>query len=518
MNQKSSPSLSSSEGANNFQEKCRKTLNSMKKGLASLKQSFKLIPTNEHRDRGSFERLATPRQYQQSQRTPTLNAHRQQREEIQCGCLDFQSSLFLNSSNSLEPMDVKVLLLGANNVGKSALSSQFIKGEFIDVYHPTIEDQFKKTLTVDGKQYMLHILDSSGSVLLKEEEENDHESVASQYTNSTSTLDDETKVSNFNTVLTGSFPAESSSFSSLPAQCVDAIENEERIISTEENPPTQNVNTTLNTSQVPSEFMQKCLRDSIISHISPKPKSKRISLNPETIFASNVIIFLVYSISDHSSFESVVQRYEELKQLVIESQLIKYFKDQDESLSNRSSLRAFLSSSKRSSFNYSFQPTIMLVGTKKDHDTSVKSLSELNISNSPGSFGMHGFYYGFGHSNSSSYDLPASLPIYGPSPISRKPSIYSQFEYSLCGVSENKRQVSYDEGEQYQQSLGENCLFMEVSCQNPLDVEQVFLQACRKVRSRTIELDNSDHAHAFRSKTVKNRAKIPTFDVNKESQ
>ena len=44
----------------------------------------------------------------------------------------------------------KVVILGAGGVGKSALTVQFMQGEFLEVYDPTIEDSYTKRMDVDG--------------------------------------------------------------------------------------------------------------------------------------------------------------------------------------------------------------------------------------------------------------------------------------------------------------------------------------------------------------------------------
>ena len=57
---------------------------------------------------------------------------------------------------------VSVVLLGAGGVGKTAISLQFVKGDFTESYVPTIEDEFEKSMTIDGKSYMIEIVDTAG--------------------------------------------------------------------------------------------------------------------------------------------------------------------------------------------------------------------------------------------------------------------------------------------------------------------------------------------------------------------
>ena len=47
--------------------------------------------------------------------------------------------------------------------GKSSLAIQFVEGQFVDSYDPTIENTFKKTVSVKGKgNYDLLLVDTAG--------------------------------------------------------------------------------------------------------------------------------------------------------------------------------------------------------------------------------------------------------------------------------------------------------------------------------------------------------------------
>eukprot|EP01129_Flabellula_baltica_P005044 TRINITY_DN17_c0_g3_i1.p1 TRINITY_DN17_c0_g3~~TRINITY_DN17_c0_g3_i1.p1 ORF type:complete len:191 (-),score=52.94 TRINITY_DN17_c0_g3_i1:23-595(-) len=55
-----------------------------------------------------------------------------------------------------------LVLLGDGGVGKSAVTVQLTEKQFIAVYDPTIENTFRKQLEVDGRIYLLNILDTAG--------------------------------------------------------------------------------------------------------------------------------------------------------------------------------------------------------------------------------------------------------------------------------------------------------------------------------------------------------------------
>lgn len=53
-------------------------------------------------------------------------------------------------------------MLGAGAVGKSALTLQFIQGQFVPDYDPTIEDAYRKLVQCDGNATLLDVLDTAG--------------------------------------------------------------------------------------------------------------------------------------------------------------------------------------------------------------------------------------------------------------------------------------------------------------------------------------------------------------------
>jgi GTPase KRas protein len=55
-----------------------------------------------------------------------------------------------------------VAIIGPGTVGKSSITRRFVQGLFAYDYDPTIEDAYRKNLTVDGKPCVLDILDTAG--------------------------------------------------------------------------------------------------------------------------------------------------------------------------------------------------------------------------------------------------------------------------------------------------------------------------------------------------------------------
>ncbi|OCK85637.1 ras-domain-containing protein [Lepidopterella palustris CBS 459.81] len=56
-----------------------------------------------------------------------------------------------------------IVVLGSGGVGKSCLTAQFVQNVWIESYDPTIEDSYRKTIEVEGRQVVLEILDTAGT-------------------------------------------------------------------------------------------------------------------------------------------------------------------------------------------------------------------------------------------------------------------------------------------------------------------------------------------------------------------
>jgi len=61
-----------------------------------------------------------------------------------------------------EAEGIKIVVLGSGGVGKSALTLRLISDEFGMEYDPTIEDSYRKQVTIDGQPALLDILDTAG--------------------------------------------------------------------------------------------------------------------------------------------------------------------------------------------------------------------------------------------------------------------------------------------------------------------------------------------------------------------
>ncbi|EIM91059.1 uncharacterized protein STEHIDRAFT_91025 [Stereum hirsutum FP-91666 SS1] len=59
--------------------------------------------------------------------------------------------------------EFNTVVLGAGGVGKSALTVRFVRDEFVENYDPTIEEEYRTTVNVDGIPVALEILDTAGA-------------------------------------------------------------------------------------------------------------------------------------------------------------------------------------------------------------------------------------------------------------------------------------------------------------------------------------------------------------------
>src|SRR3989338_853794 len=57
---------------------------------------------------------------------------------------------------------LKICVLGTAGVGKSVMTIHFISGKFEDMYDPTLEDVYTKTISIGERAFQLQILDTAG--------------------------------------------------------------------------------------------------------------------------------------------------------------------------------------------------------------------------------------------------------------------------------------------------------------------------------------------------------------------
>lgn len=58
--------------------------------------------------------------------------------------------------------EYKLVVLGSGGVGKSALTIRLVTDNFLEEYDPTIEDSYRKQISIDGSPALLDILDTAG--------------------------------------------------------------------------------------------------------------------------------------------------------------------------------------------------------------------------------------------------------------------------------------------------------------------------------------------------------------------
>lgn len=60
------------------------------------------------------------------------------------------------------PKKVTILILGDGSVGKSCMLMRYLKDEYVDTYDPTIQDTFRKTVSIGGESVDVEFIDTSG--------------------------------------------------------------------------------------------------------------------------------------------------------------------------------------------------------------------------------------------------------------------------------------------------------------------------------------------------------------------
>ena len=60
-------------------------------------------------------------------------------------------------------IEYKIFVLGSGKAELSSIVVRFVHGSFVEKYDPMIEDNYKKEVELDGQQYLLEIVDTTGT-------------------------------------------------------------------------------------------------------------------------------------------------------------------------------------------------------------------------------------------------------------------------------------------------------------------------------------------------------------------
>ncbi|KAL0482665.1 Ras-related protein Rap [Acrasis kona] len=66
------------------------------------------------------------------------------------------------NGSSQNQFKTDVAIIGSGGVGKSAITCRFVQNTFVEVYDPTIEDSYRRGITVDEEHILLSIVDTAG--------------------------------------------------------------------------------------------------------------------------------------------------------------------------------------------------------------------------------------------------------------------------------------------------------------------------------------------------------------------
>ncbi|XP_037983203.1 GTP-binding protein Rheb isoform X2 [Motacilla alba alba] len=80
---------------------------------------------------------------------------------LSCAVIWFTQSAASATRESLR-FTRKTERFGSQLIRKSSLTIQFVEGQFVDSYDPTIENTFTKLITVNGQEYHLQLVDTAG--------------------------------------------------------------------------------------------------------------------------------------------------------------------------------------------------------------------------------------------------------------------------------------------------------------------------------------------------------------------
>ena len=74
----------------------------------------------------------------------------------------FHSANSASFAAGMPPVSLKLVVVGDGGCGKSSITTRFLRREFSEEWDPTIEDSYQTTLTVDGTEYSIEIVDTAG--------------------------------------------------------------------------------------------------------------------------------------------------------------------------------------------------------------------------------------------------------------------------------------------------------------------------------------------------------------------
>lgn len=67
-----------------------------------------------------------------------------------------------NDSNDISNNSITISVIGKGSVGKTSIIYRFITGSTLENPTPTLEDNYKKYIEVEGQRFQINILDTSG--------------------------------------------------------------------------------------------------------------------------------------------------------------------------------------------------------------------------------------------------------------------------------------------------------------------------------------------------------------------
>ena len=72
------------------------------------------------------------------------------------------TNVFCRVTMAANGMEIKLIVLGSGGVGKSAINIYYVQHYFIKEYDPSIEDIFRKRITINETEFFVDILDTAG--------------------------------------------------------------------------------------------------------------------------------------------------------------------------------------------------------------------------------------------------------------------------------------------------------------------------------------------------------------------